>query len=106
MSTASTDSLRAFGTSGSEGLVSARPPRRSEERRRRRALVALARRRLRRETGARLGTLAAILVALAFAVVAIAVRIADGVDASLGGIVDNAARWIAWLAGGSVALVA
>jgi hypothetical protein len=69
-------------------------------------LVALARRRLRRAAGGRLGAVVPWLVAAGFAGVAVALRVADGGDAPLGGLVASAARWLAWLAGAPVALAA
>jgi hypothetical protein len=69
-------------------------------------LVELCRARLARSRIARLGLVSAWGTTLVFAVMAIALRAGDGVDASFGGLVVQATRIVAWVAGGSVALAA
>jgi hypothetical protein len=74
--------------------------------RRRRGLVALARARLREATAGRIGRLAAVLVVLCFGIIAVALRVTDGGEAHLEGLVPSAARWIAWLAGAPLCFAA
>ena len=69
------------------------------------ALIALGRDRLRRTGAARFGTISALIVAVAFAMIALFLRVADGV-AWFPGLIETAAHWITWLAGGWVALAA
>jgi hypothetical protein len=69
-------------------------------------LVELARERLRRTTSVRLATVFAWGVTLTFAAIAVALRVADGADATFSGLLVQAARIIAWGGAGSVALAA
>ena len=72
----------------------------------RRALVALARERIHRTGGARLGRTFAWLSTGFFAVTAIVLRISDGELVALSGLLRSAAVWAAWLAGAPIALAA
>ena len=69
-------------------------------------LVELCRERLRRTLGARMAFLFAAVTTLTFAVIAIAIRVADGSDASFAGLIVQAARVVTWGAGSAVALAA
>lgn len=74
--------------------------------RRVRGAIALSRVRLRQATGGRLALVLGALVAMIFAGIAIVLRVSDGADAPLAGLVATAAEWIAWLAGAPIALAA
>lgn len=74
--------------------------------RRARGAVALARARLRAVRGARAARASAWMIAIGFGVAAVVLRVSDGADAALGGLVISAARSIAWLAGAPLALAA
>lgn len=69
-----------------------------------RGAVALARARLRGSGGARAARAVTWLVAMGFAAMAVVLRVADGADAALAGVILTAAPWIAWLAGAPLAL--
>lgn len=69
-------------------------------------LVALARERLARTTGARVGATLAAVTAIVFGGVAVSIRLAEGQTASVGDVLPTAARWCAWLAAAPVALAA
>src|SRR5690242_17977321 len=86
----------------------ASPPRRRGSGRlsRARAAVSLARARLRATTGGRAARLGGLLVGAGFAIVAIALRLSDGADAALSGLVVSTARWMIWIGGVPVALAA
>jgi hypothetical protein len=69
-----------------------------------RGLIALCRARVRATTGARVAVSGSTLVGIVSMVVAIVVRVSDGPDASLGGLVSTSARWVTWVAGAPLAL--
>lgn len=71
-----------------------------------RGAVALSRARLRTLGGARVARTLAWLAALGFAGTAVVLRVSDGADASLSGLVVSASHWIPWLAGAPLALAA
>ena len=71
-----------------------------------RGLVALASRRLRASVGGRFATVASILIVLAFAGIALALRSVDGSLSPLEGLVPTAATWLAWAAAAPIALSA
>lgn len=74
--------------------------------RRSRGAVALARARLGRQRAARLGKALAWLAAMGFGGAALLLRLGEGPDVSLSGLVVTAAHWVAWLAGAPIALAA
>jgi hypothetical protein len=74
--------------------------------RRTRSVVALCRARLFATRAGRLGRTFAALCAVGFAVVAIALHVADGAEALASGLTFTAAQWLAWVAGGALAYAA
>lgn len=86
-------------------LAARRPPVGPGRVRFRRA-VTLARARLRATTGGRIGAVLSAVLTIAFAVIALALRVGDGADISLGGLLATATRAIAWAAGAPIALAA
>jgi len=74
--------------------------------RRSQGAVALARARLRATGGWRVARASVWMVTAGFAVVALVLRIADGSDAALGGLIVAAAHAVTWLAGAPLALAA
>jgi hypothetical protein len=81
-------------------------PNRQDGRRRILGAVALARVRLRSSAGGRAARLMGGMVAAGFAVVAVVLRVSDGAEAQLSGLVITAAHWIAWIAGAPLAFAA
>src|SRR5689334_10680843 len=73
---------------------------------RRGGLIALARARLRRSPGGRFGRALGVLVVLGFGGAILMLRVSDGGQARLEGLVSAAAHWVAWLVGAPVALAA
>ena len=69
-----------------------------------RGAVALARSRLRGLGGARAARALAWLAVLGFAGTAVVLRVSDGAEAPLSGLVVSATHWIAWLVGAPLAL--
>jgi hypothetical protein len=74
--------------------------------RRSQGAVALARARLRETGGARAARAGAWSVTLTFAAIAVGLRLTDGANAALSGVVASAAPWVAWLAGVPLSLAA
>src|SRR5262245_45732488 len=71
-----------------------------------RSVVALCRQRLAATRAGRLGRVFALVLVAGFAAVAVALRVADGAEASLSGLTLTAARWIAPVTGGALAFAA
>src|SRR5260221_13032009 len=66
-------------------------------------VVALCRARLGKTRAGRIGRASVRLLTAGFAVAAIALRVADGAEASISGLTVTAAPWVAWIAGGALA---
>lgn len=75
------------------------PTRETRAARRRGGMIALARLRIRRSGGGRLARVAGIPLLIGFAAAILVLRVSDGPDAPLAGLVSLSARWITWLVG-------